>query len=149
MIRRPPTILLVDDDPNDEEFSRISLESIGLPYSLVVKRDGAEALEWLSHLEGPSHTSWPAFIVLDLKLPKVGGLEVLAHVRDEARTRLIPIIVFTSSSETRDLQKSYDLGANAYIRKPVDFTDYRKAVEDMGRFWMLRNQPPPQSSEAV
>lgn len=144
-----PTILLVDDDPNDEEFSRLSLEETNLIFELIVCRDGAEALEWLKELRGALDPAWPRFVMLDLKLPKVGGLEVLEQVRADGSLKTIPIIVFTSSSETRDLNRSYELGANAYVRKPVDFTDYRQTVGDLSRFWFLRNKQPAQAQKAI
>jgi two-component system, response regulator len=144
-----PTVLLVDDDPNDEELAKIALETLSVPHTLIIKRDGAEVLEFLRALEGPSDSSWPQLILLDLKLPKVDGLEVLRVLRSEEKTQTLPIVIFTSSSELRDLERSYELGANAYIRKPVDFSDYRKTMEDMGRFWLLRNNPPPRPKQAV
>jgi two-component system response regulator len=139
-----PTVLLIDDDPNDEELARIALEATAIPHQLVVRRDGAEALAWLRDLE--LNEALPCLILLDLKLPKITGLEVLEQLRQGARTKVLPVIVFTSSSELRDLRRSYDLGANAYIRKPVDFSQYRQTVADLGRFWILRNNPPPPQS---
>jgi len=139
-----PLILLVDDDANDEELARIALEDSQIPHRLTVVRDGAEALDWLSRYgvadAGPDET--PHLILLDLKLPKVDGLEVLDQLRQDRRTRIIPVVVFTSSSEDRDLFEAYRLGANAYIRKPVDFREYKALIIDVGAFWIRRNRTP-------
>jgi two-component system response regulator len=140
-----PILLLVDDDPNDEELARIALEATGLAHRIVIKRDGAEALSWIASLDEKQSEAWPRFVLLDLKLPKVTGLEVLAQLRADPKTKTLPVVVFTSSSEILDLTKSYELGANAYIRKPIDFSEYRKTVQDMGRFWITRNNPPPRT----
>jgi two-component system response regulator len=137
-----PLILLVDDDANDEELARIALEDSRIPHRLTVVRDGAEALDWLAQYgrasSGPEAT--PQLILLDLKLPKVDGLEVLDQLRHDQRTRIIPVVVFTSSNEDRDLFEAYRRGANAYLRKPVDFREYKALIIDVGTFWIRRNQ---------
>lgn len=145
-----PLVFLIDDDANDEELARIALERAKIPHRLVVARDGAEALDWLfsrgTHAGRPEGT--PRVILLDLKLPKMNGLEVLEQIRGNEGTRMLPVVVFTSSVEGRDLTESYSRGANAYIRKPVDFRQYKALVADVGNFWIQRNQtafdgPPP------
>ena len=144
-----PLILLVDDDANDEELARIALEDSQIPHRLVVVRDGAEALDWLSQ-HGPASAAGavtPHLILLDLKLPKVNGLEVLEQIRNAQRTRLVPVVVFTSSIEDRDLLEAYRRGANAYIRKPVDFHEYKALIVDVGAFWIRRNRTTDQDQE--
>jgi len=140
-----PLVLLVDDDPNDEELARVALTRTGIEHDLQVVRDGAEALEWL-FAEGDyasrDASKQPRLVLLDLKLPKLTGLEVVAAMRKDARTRLLPVVVFTSSNEEKDLFESYQLGVNGYVRKPVDFADYKKLVADVGTFWLVHNRPP-------
>jgi two-component system response regulator len=143
-MEQDPLILLVDDDANDEELARIALEDSQIPHRLTVVHDGAEALDWLARYgrarAGPEAT--PQLILLDLKLPKVDGLDVLDQLRHDQRTRIIPVVVFTSSSEDRDLFEAYRRGANAYLRKPVDFREYKALIIDVGTFWIRRNQTP-------
>jgi len=145
-----PLVLLVDDDPNDQELARIALEKTKIPHRLVVARDGAEAIAWLQSSGTPESANGdlPHLTLLDLKLPKVTGLEVLKHLRASEKTRHLPIVIFTSSNEERDLSASYGFGANAYIRKPNDFGEYKATVADMGRFWILRNECPAEAREA-
>lgn len=140
-----PLILLIDDDENDEELARIALERSQLPHRLQVVRDGAEALDWLFQRGGFSGSkrtreAGPRLVLLDLKLPKLNGLEVLDQIRHDERTRLLPVVVFTSSVEEKDLSQSYLRGANAYIRKPVDFREYKELIVDVGTFWIRHNQ---------
>lgn len=137
-----PLLLLIEDDPNDEELARIAIAESDILCRIDIKRDGAEVLDWLANLDGASQTSFPSVIFLDLKLPKLDGLEVLRVLRADERTKMLPIVVFTSSLELRDLEHSYESGANAYVRKPIDFTDYRQTISDMARFWLLRNHIP-------
>jgi two-component system response regulator len=140
-----PVILLVDDDPNDEELARIAMTRASFPHTLLVARDGPEALDWLfarGAFANRDPELIPRLILLDLKLPKMTGLQVLEAIRADERTRLLPVVVFTSSIEERDLVDSYRLGANAYIRKPVDFQEYKALIADVGTFWMRHNQPP-------
>jgi CheY-like chemotaxis protein len=138
-----PLILLVDDDPNDQELARIALQSSGVRHRLEIARDGAEAIERLRQGALQGGAGLPYLMLLDLKLPKVTGLEVLEKIRGSAATKLLPVVVFTSSIEEKDVVDSYDLGANAYIRKPVDFDEYSKLIADLVAFWIVRNQAPP------
>lgn len=140
-------ILLVEDNPNDLELTLIALEKSQLANEVVVVRDGAEALDYLS-MQG----AWakrqegnPAVLLLDLKLPKVDGLEVLRHIRSTASLKSLPVVMLTSSKEEQDLLRSYELGVNAYVVKPVDFQEFVKAIADLGIFWAVLNEPPPGS----
>jgi two-component system response regulator len=138
-----PVVLLVDDDANDEELARVALERSKIPHQLFVVRDGANALDWLfrrGEHAGRKTGPPPRLILLDLKLPKVNGLEVLEQIRSDERTRALPVVVFTSSLEESDIKTSYELGANAYVRKPVDFREYKEVIVDLGAFWIRRNQ---------
>jgi two-component system, response regulator len=139
-------VLLVEDNPDDEELTRMAFESSNLLNELIVVRDGAEALDWLfatgSHAQR-DRSIVPQVILLDLKLPKVSGLEVLRRIRGDERTRTLPVVVLTSSIEQEDVVRSYELGANAYVRKPVDFGEFREAATRLGVFWFLLNEPPP------
>lgn len=142
-----PLILLIDDDENDEELARIALTRSQIPHRLQVARDGAEALDWLFQRGGfrrseRASEAGPRLILLDLKLPKLNGLEVLEQIRHDERTRLLPVVVFTSSVEEKDLSESYRRGANAYIRKPIDFREYKELIVDVGTFWIRHNQMP-------
>lgn len=139
-------ILLVEDNPDDVELTLRALRKNHLTNEMVIARDGAEALDYLfgtgAH-EGRDLNVMPALILLDLKLPKLDGLEVLKRVRADERTRLLPVVILTSSTEERDLVDSYSLGANSYVRKPVDFTEFVEATRQLGLYWLLYNQPPP------
>ncbi|CAN5158051.1 response regulator [soil metagenome] len=144
-------ILLVEDDKRDLELTLIALERSQLANEVVVLRDGAEALDYLFR-EGPHAARAegnPAVVLLDLKLPKVTGLEVLEAVRAEATLRSIPIVMLTSSQEEADVLKSYELGVNAYVVKPVAFDHFVSAIADLGVFWAVLNEPPPGSLKAV
>ena len=140
-------ILLVEDNPNDLELSLAALRKSQLANEIVVARDGAEAIEFL-YRQGP-HTDRPAgdpaVVLLDLKLPKVDGLEVLAQVKGDASLRHVPIVMLTSSREEQDLVRSYELGVNAFVVKPVDFREFFEAIRDLGVFWAILNEPPPGS----
>lgn len=142
-------VLLVEDNPDDEELTRVAFESSRLLNELVVVRDGAEALDFLfiqgSHANRDPEIT-PQVILLDLKLPKVSGLDVLRSIRSDPRTRMIPVVVLTSSKEEEDIVRSYELGANAYVRKPVDFAEFSEAASQLGVFWLLLNQPAPTAS---
>ena len=143
---RDGVILVVEDDPDDEELTIRALKKINLANDIVVVRDGAEALDYLfadGKYAGRDAANTPAVVLLDLKLPKVEGLEVLKRIRENGPTRLVPVVILTSSDEQKDLIESYRLGANSYVRKPVDFEQFMKAVEELGLYWMLLNQPPP------
>jgi CheY-like chemotaxis protein len=140
-------ILLVEDDPRDVELTLTALEEYNLANEVVVTRDGEQALNYLQCLgefSGRS-TDNPAVILLDLKLPKIDGLEVLQKIRSEERLKFIPVVVLTSSSEEKDKIKSYQLGVNAYVVKPVDFHEFVNAIKELGIFWAVINEPPPGS----
>jgi two-component system response regulator len=130
-------ILLVEDTEDDIELTRRALKKNRLTNPLVVARDGQEALDYLFGDE-----DLPAIILLDLQLPKVGGLEVLRRLKSDPRTRVIPIIILTSSREERDVVDGYTNGANSYIRKPVDFDQFTEAVRQLGLYWLILNEPP-------
>ena len=138
-------ILLVEDNPEDRELALRALRKANLANHIEVARDGAEALEFI-FCEGPHAArkieDSPRVILLDLKLPKVDGLEVLKRVKGDPRTRAIPVVVLTSSKEKNDVVESYDLGANSYIVKPVNFERFVEAVQQLGMYWLLLNQPP-------
>lgn len=138
MTDRP--ILLVEDNPNDVELTLRAFRKNRIANDVVVARDGAEALETL-HGEKPLR---PALVLLDLRLPKVDGLEVLQRVRAHERTKLLPVVILTSSREEQDLIQGYALGANSYIRKPVDFAQFVEAVHHLGLYWFVLNEPPPE-----
>jgi len=140
-------ILLVEDDPKDVELTLTALEDYKLANEVVVAHDGAEALDYLYRRGNFANRSTdnPAVLLLDLKLPKVDGLEVLAQIKADAQLRLIPVVVLTSSHEERDMVTSYKLGVNAYVVKPVDFHEFVNAVKELGIFWALVNEPPPGS----
>jgi CheY-like chemotaxis protein len=139
-------ILLVEDNPDDEVLTLRALKKNNIGNDVVIVRDGAEALDYLFGT-GPYSVRdmriMPAVTLLDLKLPKVDGLEVLRRLRSDARTELIPVVVLTSSKEDQDLIESYKLGANSYIRKPVDFSQFVEAIRQLGLYWLVINEPPP------
>ena len=138
-------ILLVEDSPKDLELTLAALEKCQLANEIIVARDGEEALDYLysrgGHADRPDGD--PAVVLLDLKLPKIDGLEVLEQVKGDANLRHIPIVMLTSSREEQDLVRSYELGVNAFVVKPVDFKEFFKAIQDMGVFWAILNEPPP------
>ncbi len=139
-------ILLVEDNPDDVELTLRSLKQQNITNEVVVAPDGAEALEYLfasGTYAGRDTSLMPAVILLDLKLPKVDGLEVLRRLRDDKRTKLLPVVIVTSSKEEKDMISSYSLGANSYVRKPVDFVQFSEAVKQLGMYWLLLNEPPP------
>ena len=140
-------ILLVEDDARDVELTLTALEEYNLANEVVVARDGEEALEYLySRGKFKTRSSGnPAVLLLDLKLPKVDGLEVLKQVKSEETLRMIPIVVLTSSKEEKDMVASYKLGVSAYVVKPVDFHEFVNAIKELGVFWAVINQPPPGS----
>ncbi len=147
-MNRLHAILLVEDNPDDEALTVLALRRSNVANEIVVARNGAEALD---RLLGPGAESepLPAMILLDLKLPKIDGLEVLRRVREHERTRLIPVIILTTSSEDRDIVQSYRLGANSYVRKPVDFDQFVEAVRQLGLYWLVINQRPPDTRPAA
>jgi two-component system, response regulator len=138
-------ILLVEDNADDEELTRLAFRKSNIANRLEIVRDGAEALEYLfatGAFAGRSPQDDPCLVLLDLKLPKIGGLEVLRQMRADPRTRLTPVVILTSSVEEQDVIRGYDLGCNSYIRKPVDFTQFTEAVKVLGLYWLVLNQPP-------
>ena len=140
-------ILLVEDNPNDLELTLAALEQSQLANEVMIVRDGAEALDFL-YRRGTYKDRIgldPAVVLLDLKLPKVDGLEVLAQVKGDPAMRGMPVVMLTSSREESDLLRSYQLGVNAFVVKPVDFTEFFEAIRDLGVFWALLNEPPPRS----
>jgi CheY-like chemotaxis protein len=139
-------ILLVEDNPDDEELTLLSLRKHDLANDVVVVRDGVEALEYLfgeGEYSGRDVSRMPAVVLLDLKLPRLDGLGVLKRLREDARTRYVPVVVLTSSSQDADILTSYQLGANSYIRKPVEFGELTDTVSKVGQYWMTLNRAPP------
>jgi CheY-like chemotaxis protein len=144
-------ILLVEDDKRDLELTLVALERSQLANEVIVLRDGAAALDYLNRKgdhagRAPGN---PAVILLDLKLPKVNGLEVLQHVRANEHLRSVPVVMLTSSQEESDVLRSYELGVNAYVVKPVEFKQFVAAIADLGVFWAVLNEPPPGSIKAA
>ena len=140
-------ILLVEDDHRDVELSMTALEEYKLANEVVIARDGQQALDYL-YCRGDFASRIkenPAVILLDLKLPKVNGLEILQQIRSDERMKMIPVVVLTSSQEEKDMVRSYALGVNAYVVKPVDFHEFINAVRELGVFWAIINEPPPGS----
>jgi len=140
-------ILLVEDDPRDVELTLTALGEYNLANEVVVTRDGEKALDYLysrGEFSTRSHDN-PAVMLLDLKLPKIDGMEVLQQIRSDERLRLIPVVVLTSSHEEKDMIRSYQLGVNAYVVKPVDFHEFVNAIKELGVFWAVINEPPPGS----
>jgi CheY-like chemotaxis protein len=140
-------ILIVEDDPKDVELTLTALEEYNLANEVVVTRDGEEALDYL-YCRGNFTTRTndnPAVLLLDLKLPKIDGLEVLQQIKSDEKLRMIPVVVLTSSREEKDMVASYKLGVNAYVVKPVDFHEFVNAIKELGIFWAVINEPPPGS----
>ncbi|MEP0871242.1 response regulator [Trichocoleus desertorum AS-A10] len=138
-------ILLVEDNPDDEELTLLAFEDCQIANEVIVKRDGAEALDYLlgQGIYSDRHLyPMPSLVLLDLKLPKIDGLEVLRRLRSEARTKVLPVIILTTSKEEQDLINSYSLGCNSYIRKPVDFNQFMEAIRQLGVYWLLINETP-------
>ena len=145
MIQPNRAILLVEDNPVDEELTVIAFEKSHIGNELVIARDGVEALDYLfgtGAYEGRNVQDRPQLVLLDLKLPKVDGLEVLRAIRNNELTRNTPVVVLTSSKEQRDLVDAYNLGTNAYVRKPVDFAEFAEAIKQLGLFWLILNESP-------
>jgi two-component system response regulator len=138
-------ILLVEDNPSDEALTLRALSKNNINGTLV-KRDGAEALDYLHAPHGGPHGAFaplPQLILLDLNLPKIDGLEVLRRIRADARTKLLPVVILTSSSENTDIVRGYGFGANGYVRKPVEYLEFAEAVRQIGLYWLIANVPPP------
>jgi len=142
----PKIILLVEDNPDDEELTRMALEQSNIANQLVVAHDGVEALDYLfgtGPFAGQAPPALPTVVLLDLKLPRVDGLEVLQRIRREERTRRLPVVILTSSKEEQDVLDSYGYGANSYIRKPVEFDKFFEATRQLGLYWLVLNEAPP------
>ena len=140
------TILLVEDNPSDIELTKRALANANIANKVVVAEDGQEALDYLfgtGHYAGRDAAPLLAVVLLDLKLPKVDGLDVLRRIRADERTKRLPVVILTSSQEEQDIAAGYDLGANSYIRKPVDFSQFAEAIKSMGLYWLVLNEPPP------
>jgi two-component system, response regulator len=140
------TILLVEDNPDDEALTLRALSRNNISNEVVVVRDGQEAVDWLEGTAthaGRNPDNIPALILLDLKLPKIDGLDVLRRLRANPRTALVPVVILTSSKEDRDRAGGYQSGANSYVQKPVDFTAFVDAVRQLGMYWLMLNEPPP------
>ena len=140
---RESPILLVEDNPDDEALTLRAFQRSGVLNDIEVVRDGQEALDYLFGTEAEEARSTPAMILLDLKLPKVDGLEVLKQVRAYEGTRLVPVVILTSSHEETDLIATYGHGANSYVRKPVDFNQFAESVRQLGLYWLVVNEAPP------
>lgn len=140
----PGKILLVEDNPDDVALTLRALKSNNITNDVIIAEDGAKALDYLFGADGGTGPEDPpAVVLLDLKLPKVNGLEVLRRIRSDERTRLLPVVILTSSDEERDVIDGYSLGANSYVRKPVDFVEFTQAAKQLGLYWLLMNRPPP------
>jgi two-component system response regulator len=143
-------ILLVEDTPDDAELTTMSLKRSGLLNEVVLAEDGLEALDYLfgkGRYAGRNSQEMPALILLDIKMPRLDGIEVLQRLRADERTRLLPIVMLTTSTEETDLARAYEAGANAYVRKPVSLVEFQDAVRQLGLFWILTNEPPKWAGE--
>jgi two-component system, response regulator len=139
-------LLLVEDNPDDEELTLLAFEQSSVESEMVVVRDGVEALDYLfgTGIYAERDTSiMPALVLLDLQLPRINGLEVLERLRADNRTKLLPVVILTTSNEQQDLINSYSLGCNSYIRKPVDYNQFVTAMQQLGLYWLLLNEAPP------
>ncbi|MBI5713452.1 MAG: response regulator [Chloroflexi bacterium] len=142
------TILLVEDNPSDVALTQRALTKSHVANELVTAEDGQDALDYLFGTGvylGRDVSDLPSLILLDLKLPRVDGLQVLRQIRADERTRRLPVVILTTSKEEQDVARSYDLGANSYIRKPVDFTQFVEAIQHLGLYWLVMNEPPPKA----
>lgn len=146
MAEAAKTILLVEDDPDHEMLTIRALRKSNIANDIRVARDGEEAIDLLIGDDDNSPQLSPQVILLDLKLPKIDGLEVLRRIREDDRTRMLPVVILTSSDEERDVVRSYKLGVNSYIRKPVNFTEFAEATKQLGMYWLVLNECPPKSS---
>lgn len=147
-MRRAGYILLVEDNPDDIELTKRAMSANNIANKTIVAKDGQEALDFLlekGELEGKIMEEYPTVVLLDIKMPKVDGLEVLKKLRSDQRTRVLPIVILTGSSEERDVIESYNLGANSYVRKPVGFNQFVEAIKELGLYWLILNEPVPNS----
>ena len=138
-------ILLVEDNPDDQELVLRSLKRANIANEVVVAQDGVQALEYLFGVPGGApreRSEMPALVLLDLKLPRIGGIEVLKRIRERSETSCLPVVILTSSSEDEDMIRSYESGANSYVRKPVDFVEFAAAVRELGLYWLILNSVP-------
>ena len=143
-------ILLVEDTPDDAELTMMSLKRSGLLNEVVVAEDGLEALDYLfceGRYAGRTSHDAPALILLDIKMPRLDGIEVLQRLRADERTKVLPVVMLTTSTEDTDLARAYEAGANAYVRKPVSLVEFQEAVRQLGLFWILTNEPPKKPGE--
>lgn len=149
---RDKFVLLVEDNPDDVALTQRAFKKSNIANEMVVASDGAEALDFIfarGEFAGRDATVLPEVVLLDLKLPKVDGLEVLRRLREDPRTRLLPVVILTSSKEEQDMMRGYALGANSYVRKPVDFIEFTEAVRELGLYWLILNQSPPRRSDGA
>ena len=144
-----PSVLLVEDERDDEELTIRELRRANLPNRVDVAHDGQEAIDYLFGTEEEAPMPVPSVVLLDLKLPRVSGLDVLKRIRAEARTRRMPVVILSSSTEERDLIDGYDLGANSYVRKPIDFDAFASAIAQIGAYWLTINEPAPLAEDAT
>ena len=141
-------ILLVEDNPNDVELTLRAFKKNGILNEIIVVRDGAEALDYFFGTQGCAtmgHNRLPAVVLLDLKLPRVDGIEVLRQIRADERTKLVPVVILTSSKDQKDVTNGYNMGCNSYVRKPVDFNEFIEAARKLGLYWLMLNELPPGS----
>lgn len=136
------SILLVEDNPDDEQLALRAFQKLAITNKVIVARDGVEALDFLFSIT-PARDSLPAVVLLDLKLPRIDGLQVLERIRSHTETKLLPVVVLTSSKEERDIVESYSRGANSYVHKPICFKEFTEAVSQLGLYWLLLNEIPP------
>ncbi len=144
--KKERTILLVEDNPDDVELTLRAFKQHNIKNEITVVRDGEEALDYLFATGAYTDrdvTIMPSVVILDLKLPKVDGLEVLQRIRADERTKIVPVVILTSSNEEQDMVNGYKFGANSYVRKPVDFTQFIEAARQLGLYWLVINEPPP------
>lgn len=142
-------ILLVEDNPDDEELTRIALNKSGVANRIIVAHDGVEALDYLFNQQPKHSQAMPVVVLLDLKLPKIDGIEVLRRIRADERTHALPVVILTTSKEQQDILASYQHGVNSYIHKPVDFERFTEAVRQLGLYWLLLNEDPWQAIQAT
>lgn len=141
------TILLVEDNQNDVALTLRALKKNNIKNEVAVARDGAEALDFLFGNENEDINTLPIFILLDLKLPRISGIEVLQHLRSNSKTKFTPVVILTTSKEEQDVIDSYRFGANSYIRKPVDFNNFIETIRQLGLYWLILNESPPTRAE--